>query len=93
MAETVIKEPVIKQNFVVMSKEEWTAEMVPLIAAEFRGIAEQFAAYWTETHHNLLGRNSIAGVYDGITGELLNGYRNGTEIIGIRRKRKRRSLH
>ena len=83
MAETVIK-----QNFVVMSKENRTAEIIPLIAAEFRGIAEQFAAYWTETHHNLLGCNGVAGVYDAHTGELLTGYKNGEIIFKAKRLKK-----
>lgn len=86
MAETVIK-----SNYIVMSKEEWSAEMIPLITAEFRGIAEQFAAYWTETTSKTFDRNSQAGVYDGHTGELLTGYRNGEIIIRSRRKAAHRN--
>lgn len=71
---------VIEINYIVMSKEEWSSEMIPLIAAEYRGIAEQFAIYWTESTHKTFNRTSQAGVYDAHTGELLTGYKNG-EII------------
>lgn len=81
MAQTVIK-----SNYIVMAKEEWCPDMTPLIAAEFRGIAEQFAAYWTETNHKIFRRTCQAGVYDGQTGQLLTGYKDGQIIINNQRK-------
>ena len=84
---------IIKTEYIVMSKEEWSADMVPLIAAEFRGVAEQFAAYWTDTHHRTFNRNCQAGVYDAHTGELLTGYKNGSIIIQTGRTGKRYPHH
>ena len=79
---------IIKQNYVVMAQEEWSADPVPIIAAEWEGIANQFAIYWTESNHRTFGRISQAGVYDGRTGELITGYRNGEIIFKAKRLKK-----
>lgn len=71
---------IIKQNYIVAASSEWTAEMVPLIAADFQGIAEQFAQYWTKETYRIFQKPCQAGVYDGKTGILLTGYRNGERV-------------
>lgn len=71
---------IIAQNYIVAASSEWTAEMVPLIAADFQGIAEQFAQYWTRETYRIFRKPCQAGVYDGKTGQLLTGYKNGERI-------------
>lgn len=67
-------------KYIVASGAEWTTDMIPLIAADFQGIAEQFAEYWTKENFRIFGKPSSAGVYDGRTGKLLTGYKNGQKI-------------
>lgn len=76
MAQRTIIEP----QYVVMAAVEWSADMIPLAAMEMQGIANDFAIYWTEHNHRIFGRSFSAGVYEGKTGKLLIGYRDG-EII------------
>lgn len=73
-------EKIIEGKYIVAARSEWTSEMIPLIASDFSGIAEQFAAYWTQENHQIFHRPTTAGVYDGKTGQLLIGYRDGERI-------------
>ena len=71
---------IIKQNYIVAASSEWTAEMVPLAAMDSQGIAEQFARWWTEDTWRIFRKSCQAGVYNGQTGKLITGYKNGQKI-------------
>lgn len=76
----------IEPRYIVMAVMEWSADMIPLAAMEMQGIADDFAIHWTKEHHEIFHKTCSAGVYDGITGKLLTGYRNGELIINNQRK-------
>lgn len=67
-------------KYIVEVPAEWTSDMVPLIAADYQGIAEWFAKWWTWENFRIFKTASKAGVYDAKTGKLLVGYVNGERI-------------
>lgn len=76
----VYMEKVIKQNYIVAASSEWTPEMIPLAAMDSQGIAEQFAEWWTKDTFRIFRKSCQAGVYDGQTGQLITGYKNGQKV-------------